>query len=146
MKKILYIFALCIFASTNLFMYCDDNEHERIINRDAYFTMEGGKETVLISSCSNWLMGDVVNPCFTIEGVSDYDWHSSGEPVIAYKEEPEHPDSLDCGWFQLVKNEAQVIVTALPNTTGHNRFAEVYLRLKYDCYSTGKIYIYQDCK
>ena len=90
-------------------------------------------------------MGDVVNPCFTIEGVSDYDWHSSGKAVITYKES-KHPDSLDCGWFQLIKNEAQVIVTALPNTTGHNRFAEVYLRLKYDYHSTGKIYIYQDCK
>ena len=140
MKKILFLLSMCLFASTNIFMYCEDGDP--IYHQDLSYPMEGGADTLSFVYAES----SYANQTWELNYATDYDWHSSETIETQYRFEGQDgvlPDTLECGWFTLVDLDGvQLVVSVSPNTTGKNHYAEVVLIGPY--YTT--LNIYQDSK
>ena len=137
MKKYIYIFVLCLFASMNLFCYCEEFplEEDRSYFTgviDETYSMEGAIDTVDVPVNVAYVMARPESDLsWTIEYGTDYDWHGSEIKEIHLSPITEVHDSLDGGWFQVKKLTdvcwAGLEIKVQPNTTGKNRYAEIEL-------------------
>lgn len=161
MKKIYFFVALCLLASTNLYMKCyeDFSDEERPYNffrgmkSSINFAVDGGSDSLCLCKMTADSVNDV-KFLWKIAGATDYDWHSAKVKETAIAPDENDSTRMDGGWFAVertVKNlesdsaAAYLKISVEKNTTGKNRHAQVHLYHPASC-SFDYLNIYQDAK
>ena len=161
MKKIYFFVALCLLASTNLYMKCyeDFSDEERPYNffrgmkSSMNFAVDGGSDSLCLCKMTADSVNDV-KFLWKITGATDYDWHSAKVKETAIAPDENDSTRMDGGWFKVEKLEEKpdsiwvdsfLKIVVEKNTSGKNRHAEVHIYHPAS-QSSACLDIYQDSK